>query len=270
MKKKVGVCFVAAVTFGIACSLGVSSDATEKIRLNRKQVYLQKGQKFKLKLKGVKSKKVKWSSNNRKVATVKNGVISTKKAGKCTVIAKYEKKKYKCVVNVERKGTDAANESSTPALETALPDSTQTSETSAPSSTPTAEPTVVQVPGGGTTPDYSFSVISDFSSVPMEVQTDLSDQNMLTVKVSNCSGTDITMDKYFTLEFLEGDKWTSVKCREDAVFEEVLLLVKNGADYVQKIDLKQYFEGLSKGQYRISKRIASANEGTVSAYFVMD
>lgn len=173
MKKKAGVCFVAAVTFGIACSLGVSSDATEKIRLNRKQVYLQKGQKFKLKLKGVKSKKVKWSSNNRKVATVKNGVIRTKKAGKCTVIAKYEKKKYKCVVNVERKGTDAANESSTP----------------------TAEPTVVQAPGGGMTPDYSFSVISDFSSVPMEVQTDLSDQNMLTVKVRNCSGTNITMDK---------------------------------------------------------------------------
>ncbi len=48
------------------------------------------------------SKKVKWSTSNKKIATVsKKGLVKGKKAGKATITAKVGKKKYKCTVNVK-------------------------------------------------------------------------------------------------------------------------------------------------------------------------
>lgn len=71
---------------------------------------LNKGQKYKLKLKGVKGK-AKWSSSKKSVVTVKaakNGksaVITAKKPGSATITATVGKKKLVCVVKV--KGTTA-------------------------------------------------------------------------------------------------------------------------------------------------------------------
>ena len=71
---------------------------------------LDKGQKYTLKLKGVKGK-VKWSSSKKSVVTVKaakNGksaVITAKKPGSATITATVGKKKLVCVVKV--KGTTA-------------------------------------------------------------------------------------------------------------------------------------------------------------------
>lgn len=56
-----------------------------------------------LKLKNNK-KKIKWSSSNKKVATVtKKGKVKGKKVGKATITAKVGKKKYKCKINVKKK-----------------------------------------------------------------------------------------------------------------------------------------------------------------------
>lgn len=71
---------------------------------------LDKGQKYTLKLKGVKGK-AKWSSSKKSVVTVKaakNGksaVITAKKTGSATITATIGKKKLVCVVKV--KGTEA-------------------------------------------------------------------------------------------------------------------------------------------------------------------
>lgn len=71
---------------------------------------LNKGQKYTLKLKGVKGK-AKWSSSKKSVVTVKtikNGksaVITAKKTGSATITATIGKKKLVCVVKV--KGTEA-------------------------------------------------------------------------------------------------------------------------------------------------------------------
>ena len=71
---------------------------------------LNKGQKYKLKLKGVKGK-AKWSSSKKSVVTVKaakNGksaVITAKKPGSATITATIGKKKLVCVVKV--RGTEA-------------------------------------------------------------------------------------------------------------------------------------------------------------------
>lgn len=48
---------------------------------------------------------VKWSTSNKKVATVSNGVVTGKKAGVATIKATVGKKSVSCVVAVSKKGT---------------------------------------------------------------------------------------------------------------------------------------------------------------------
>jgi len=70
------------------------------LSLNKNSITLNVKKTFKLKLGTVNSKKVKWTSSNKKIATVFNGKITTRSAGKCIITAKYKNKKYKCTVNV--------------------------------------------------------------------------------------------------------------------------------------------------------------------------
>ena len=55
----------------------------------------------------VDSQTLKWSSSDTKVATVKNGVVTGKKAGVATITVKAGKKSAKCVVTVTKKGVKA-------------------------------------------------------------------------------------------------------------------------------------------------------------------
>lgn len=126
---------------------------------------LDKGQKYTLKLKGVKGK-AKWSSSKKSVVTVKaakNGksaVITAKKPGSATITATIGKKKLVCVVKV--KGTEAVvtpkpNPTTAPKpTDTPKPQPTESpkpTETPSPTPTepvkpdekPTPEPTPVEV-----------------------------------------------------------------------------------------------------------------------------
>lgn len=97
------------------------------IKINKKSITIQEGDTYKLKIIGTK-KKTKWSSNKKKVATVSSkGLVTGKKAGKATITAKVEKKKFKCLVNVKRKNTNTkpSTQTSSPA-ETSAPDATNT------------------------------------------------------------------------------------------------------------------------------------------------
>ncbi len=53
------------------------------------------------------SKTLKWSTSDKKVATVANGVVTGKKAGVATITVKAGKKSAKCVVTVTKKGVKA-------------------------------------------------------------------------------------------------------------------------------------------------------------------
>ena len=70
------------------------------ITLNYSLITMNKGYAMKLKISGTKSK-VKWTSSNKKVATVSNkGNVKGKKIGRCTVTAKVDGIKLRCKVKV--------------------------------------------------------------------------------------------------------------------------------------------------------------------------
>lgn len=74
-----------------------------KVTVNFKNMTLNVGKKTTLKVVGVQSSKVKWSSSKKSVATVKGGKITAKKAGITTITAKVGKIKYSCKVKVKAK-----------------------------------------------------------------------------------------------------------------------------------------------------------------------
>lgn len=87
--------------------VGFSTIAPTKVnaamKLNVKSKTLEVGQSITLKVKGTK-KKVKWSSSNKKVASVtKKGKVTAKKVGSATIKAKIGKKTLKCKIKVRKK-----------------------------------------------------------------------------------------------------------------------------------------------------------------------
>ena len=78
---------------------------TIKIKLNsKKKLSLRKGQKIKVKVKGIPKKdKVVFKSSNKKVATVNaRGIVKIKKAGKITITMKCGKKEAKIIIKVKK------------------------------------------------------------------------------------------------------------------------------------------------------------------------
>lgn len=90
-------------------SMDAAAAAKKKVKLNKTKVVLKVGKKTTLKLKNNK-KKVKWSSNKKRVATVtKKGVVKAKKKGTAKITAKVGKKKYVCKVTVKAATTKKSN-----------------------------------------------------------------------------------------------------------------------------------------------------------------
>ena len=79
----------------------ITAEAAAKVKLNKSKATLAADQGILLELKGY-SGTVKWSSSNKKVATVnKNGLVKAKKKGSTVITAKAGKKKYKCRITVK-------------------------------------------------------------------------------------------------------------------------------------------------------------------------
>lgn len=99
-------------------SVTVSFSRKKIIGLSEKRLTLNPGNSKTIKLKGASAKKVKWSTSNKKTATVSKGKIKAKKPGTVTITAKYKNKKYKCKVVVREKekpvGDENKNEDVTP------------------------------------------------------------------------------------------------------------------------------------------------------------
>lgn len=82
-------------------SAPVTVQAASTVKLNKTKVTLIKGQSVTLKITGT-SKKVTWSTSNKKVATVTSkGKVTAAGKGSATITAKVNGKKYNCKVTVE-------------------------------------------------------------------------------------------------------------------------------------------------------------------------
>lgn len=102
MKKKL-ICLFLAFTMMFST---VTVSAKSKVKLNKSSITIIKGKTYKLKIKGTK-KKAKWSSKNKKIATVtKSGKVKTKKAGTTYIYARIGKKKLKCKTTVKNNTFD--------------------------------------------------------------------------------------------------------------------------------------------------------------------
>lgn len=114
-KRKFKRLFAFLMIFSVMCcgfpaySIQTDVQASSAIVLNKKKVTLKVGKTYQLKVSGTK-KTVKWSSKNKKIATVsKKGKITAKKAGKTTIIAKINSKTLKCKVIVKKNRKATAN-----------------------------------------------------------------------------------------------------------------------------------------------------------------
>ena len=110
--KKIKLFSTALIISLMMALLSAQTEAKDKIYLNRTKITLSVGQTKKLSLirnkKNVK-KKIKWVSGNRKKVSVdRKGVIRALHSGKAKITAKYQGKKYACIVVVKnRRQSDA-------------------------------------------------------------------------------------------------------------------------------------------------------------------
>ena len=74
--------------------------AASKLKLSKAKATMEVDSKLTLKLGDVKAADIKWTSSDKKIATVSKAVITAKSEGTATITATYEKKKYTCKVTV--------------------------------------------------------------------------------------------------------------------------------------------------------------------------
>ena len=99
--KKIGFTVLAFVITLIMIFIPQADAAKKKVKISDTKISLYVGESYSLKLKNNK-KKIKWSTSNKKVATVSSkGKVKGKKKGSATITAKVGKKKYKCKVTVK-------------------------------------------------------------------------------------------------------------------------------------------------------------------------
>lgn len=118
----------------LRCRITVKNPAPS---INKKSLTIYRGGAFRLTVKYPTSK-VKWSSSNKKVATVNStGTVVAKKNGKVTITAAMRGRKLRCSVVVKSAPTPSTTTPSTPAPSTPAPSSNPVVNTPGSTSTPT-------------------------------------------------------------------------------------------------------------------------------------
>lgn len=130
-----------------------TASAASKPKLSQKKLVLKVGQTRKLKVKKTK-KKVKWSTNKKKIASVsQKGLVKARKPGKAVITAKLGGKKLKCKVTVKAKAktsptaakTNAPGAANQPGTTVAPGSSSQPGTTAAPGTS--EKPGTTDMPG---------------------------------------------------------------------------------------------------------------------------
>lgn len=113
-KMSIAIILILSLSFTMPYSLPFINQYKEAqaatIKISKTKATLIKGETLTLKITGTK-KTIKWSSNNKKVATVsKSGKVKALNVGKVTITAKVDNKKYTCKINIEHIDYKASNE----------------------------------------------------------------------------------------------------------------------------------------------------------------
>lgn len=159
-------------------NLPISAAAAKKTRnwkfnKNDRKISITKGDTVTITVtKSGKKVKAKFTSKKPKIVKItsqkKKGVLKIKalKAGKSTIVAKYGKKTYKCIVTVKKKKTTKPSASTKPSTSTAPSTSTTPSASGTPaaseapgtSTAPTGTPAASETPGASTAPTATPAV----------------------------------------------------------------------------------------------------------------
>ena len=107
MKKKlISSLLCLAMAFAIVGTIAPAGVEAASVKLNRKKATIYVGDTYQLTLKGAKGD-IAWKTSKKAVATVKDGTVTAKKAGKATISAKYNGKTYNINIPAQS-ATDAA------------------------------------------------------------------------------------------------------------------------------------------------------------------
>lgn len=99
IRKLLSLLLILALCFTFIPTVNV--EAASKVKINKTSTTIYVGKTETLKISGT-SKKVKWTTSNKSVATVSSkGKVTAKKAGTATITAKVSGKSYKCKVTVK-------------------------------------------------------------------------------------------------------------------------------------------------------------------------
>ena len=241
------VCFCAANLIPTAASFAGS----KKVALSKKTVTLSVKGTYTIRLKGAKSKKVKWSSSNKKIAIVKKGVIKAKKKGTCTIWARYLGKKYGCSVRVrdQKRSTTTPAPSPTVAPTPTLTPALTGTPTLTPSltDTPTSTPTLTVTPTP-TSPIVSEPITTD--KLQLVINGVSQDTKVVSYSLTNNSDETVNIPAFVSIEKYGGQNWRSVPRTDSNVTAEAMVLSPHS-----KVDLETNlstsFTDLSSGKYRL-------------------
>ena len=197
--------------------------ASAKVRLSKKNVAITQGDFCTIKLKGAKNKKVVWKSNDKKIATVKKGKIKAKKIGRCSVIAKYNGKKYKCSVQVKK------NKSLTPG--------------------PTNESDAT-LPSASHQSSWETNVEANENDAKLVIDRFVQDTKVITYSIYNFTQNIITLPAYYGIEKYNGKEWVELSRKTNYVTANAQYIMP-GDKSVNESGIESSFGELEQGKYRI-------------------
>lgn len=113
--RKIAAVFMAVLICISTLAVSVSASSKKSIKLNKTKITMTVDDTYTLKptVTGYKKCTVQWSSSNTKVASVKKGVVTAKKAGTATITVKIKGTKYKATCKVTVKKASSSKKTST-------------------------------------------------------------------------------------------------------------------------------------------------------------
>lgn len=244
LSKVFGVILLLALSIQM-CATHFEVYASSALKVSTKKVTIMVGDGKKVSS----NQTVKWTSSNKKIATVKKispkkAKIQGKKAGNCKIKATHGKKSVTIKVVVKKTQTVKPSPTTKPAA------------TEEP--TPTTSPVQTEIPTTVATPTAPAPIQDQNEPLYMNTVSGVSidvvecNGNKGTFHIKNDNSYDIAFGEKFIIEKYENGMWEKVQ-KNQVVVLSYLNLVLGGGDYMYSIDWTDSYGELEAGRYRVVK-----------------